>query len=341
MRGFASDNISGVHSKVMDALIKVNTDHVPPYGTDRFTRQAVETFRRIFKYPVEVFFVFNGTAANVLSISAAARSFHSVIVSADSHMNVDECGAPEKFTGCKTIPVAGAGGKLSVDLVKPLLKGFDDPHHSRPKVISITQPTELGEVYTIEEVGAIADLAHENGLYLHMDGARIANAVASLDIDPKEITREAGVDVLSFGGTKNGIMYGEAVVFFNTVLAENFDRIRKQGMQLGSKTRFIAAQFDALLTEGLWLENAAHANRMAGRLYRKIRDLPHVTVTEQVQSNAVFAVIRPDLVELLKKEYYFYTWDEAASKVRLMTCFNTTEQEVDAFADTIRYVSVG
>lgn len=341
MRGFASDNISGVHRKVMDALSQANIDHVPPYGDDGFTRQAVEKFRRIFGDAVKVYFVFNGTAANVLSLSAAARSFHSVIVSADSHMNVDECGAPEKFTGCKTIPVPATGGKLSADLVKPLLKGFEDPHHSMPKVVSITQPTELGEIYTAEEIAEIADLAHENGLYLHMDGARIANAVASLDIDPVEITRDAGVDILSFGGTKNGIMYGEAVVFFNSALAGNFDRIRKQGMQLGSKMRFIAAQFDALLTDGLWLENASHANRMADRLYRKIRDLPHVTVTEQVRSNAVFAVIPPHLVELLQKEYYFYTWDAATSKVRLMTCFNTTEQEVDAFADTIRYISVG
>jgi threonine aldolase len=341
MRGFASDNISGVHHKVMDALSQANTDHVPPYGNDGYTQQAVEKFRRIFGGPVEVFFVFNGTAANVLSLAAAARSFHSVIVSADSHMNVDECGAPEKFTGCKTIPVTGKGGKLSADLIKPLLKGFDDPHHSRPKMISITQPTELGEVYTAEEVSAIADLAHENGVYLHMDGARIANAVVSLDTDPAAVTRDAGVDILSFGGTKNGIMYGEAVIFFNAALAENFDRIRKQGMQLGSKTRFIAAQFIALLTDGLWLENAAHANRLADRLYHKIRNLPHVTVTEKVQSNAVFAVIPSHLVELLQKDYYFYTWDESLSKVRLMTCFDTTEQEVDQIADTIRYISVG
>jgi len=325
----------------MDALSQANTDHVPPYGNDGYTLEAADKFGRIFGEPVKVFFVFNGTAANVLSLAAAARSFHSVIVSADSHMNLDECGAPEKFTGCKTVPVTGKGGKLTAELIKPLLKGFDDPHHSRPKVISITQPTELGEVYTAEEIKAIADLAHENGLYLHMDGARIANAVASLDTDPAAVTRDAGVDILSFGGTKNGIMYGEAVVFFNAALAENFDRIRKQGMQLGSKTRFIAAQFDALLTDGLWLENAAHANRLADRLYHKIRDLPHVSVTEKVQSNAVFAVIPSHLVELLQKDYYFYTWDESLSKVRLMTCFNTTEQEVDEFADTIRYISVG
>ena len=341
MRGFASDNISGVHHKVMDALSQANTDHVPPYGNDGYTQKAFEKFIKIFGRPLEVFFVFNGTAANVLSLAASARSFHSVIVSADSHMNLDECGAPEKFTGCKTIPVTGEGGKITAELIKPLLKGLDDPHHSRPKVISLTQPTELGEVYTIEEIAKIADLAHENGLYLHMDGARIANAVASLDVDPEGITRDAGVDVLSFGGTKNGIMYGEAVVFFNPALAENFDRIRKQGMQLGSKTRFIAAQFEALLTDNLWIKNAAHANRMAERLYRGIRDLHHVTVTERVQSNAVFAVIPSRLVEILQKDYYFYTWDETTSKVRLMTCFNTTEQEVDAFADAVRYVSSG
>ncbi|MFO7753148.1 MAG: low specificity L-threonine aldolase [Desulfobacteraceae bacterium] len=341
MQGFASDNISGVHEKVMNALLKANNGHVPPYGNDEYTKKAADRFRELFGESIDVFFVFNGTAANVLSLAAAARSFHSVIVSAESHMNVDECGAPEKFTGCKTIPVPSKGGKLSLEDIRPLLKGFDDPHHSRPKVVSITQPTELGEVYTTDEIAAIAGLAHENGLCLHMDGARIANAVAHLNIDPREMTSEAGVDILSFGGTKNGIMYGEAVVFFDRELAEHFNRIRKQGMQLGSKMRFIAAQFDALLADGLWLESAAHANRMAERLYLKIKDLAHVEVTEKVQSNVVFAAIPGHLVEILQKEYYFYTWDETLSKVRLMTCFNTTEDQVDRFADTIRYVSVG
>lgn len=336
MRGFASDNISGVHPDIMKALEEANKDHTPPYGGDEYTAAAADCFKQIFGPDTEVCFTFNGTGANVLSLASMTKSFNAVICSDCAHINVDECGAPEKFTGCKLYPLPSEGGKISTDQIRPLLSHLGFEHHNQPSVISITQPTELGEIYTCDHVKEISDFAKKNDMFLHMDGARIANAAAALGMGLKEITRDLGIDVLSFGGTKNGAMFGEAVVFFNPALAGNIKYIRKQSMQLGSKMRFIAAQFQALLTDGLWLKNAEHANRMARLLHENIKDLECVTISGKVETNSVFAVIPRDIVQKLQAKSFFYIWDEAVSKIRLMTGFDTTEKDVLDFTALIK-----
>ncbi len=335
-KGFASDNNAGVHLRVMEAITAANKGHVLSYGDDEYTARARKRFAAVFGQEAEVYFVYNGTAANVLGIRAAAESYNSVICSDVAHINVDECGAPEKFTGCKLLPVPTNDGKLTVAGIKAHMHGFGNQHHTQPRVISVTQATEYGTVYTPEELHRIADYAHQNGMVLHMDGARLANAAAGLRTGLKELTGDAGVDVLSFGGTKNGLMFGEAVVFFNRELARNFIFIRKQGMQLASKMRFIAAQFEALLTDELWLSNARHANEMAQTLAAELGKIPGVKLTQKVEVNAVFAVIPMEAIPRLQEMYYFYVWDEGKSEVRLMTSFDTREEEVHHFAGMAR-----
>ncbi|MGE5701059.1 MAG: threonine aldolase family protein [Clostridia bacterium] len=335
-KSFASDNYSGIHPEVLEALIRANTHHAASYGNDPYTKAVEEKFKAQFGPDIDVFFVFNGTGANVLSLRAVTRSYQSIVCSDVAHLHVDECGAPELFTGCKVLTVPTGDGKITPDGIKPHLYGFGDQHHSQPKVISITNSTEVGTVYRPEEIKAIAELAHEHGMYLHMDGSRLANAAASLELPLKALTADAGVDVLSFGGTKNGLMIGEAVLFFNRELAADFKFIRKQGMQLGSKMRFIAAQFDALLTNDLWLRNARHANRMAALLAESIQDVPKVRITQKVESNGVFAIVPPDIIPLLQQQHFFYVWSEAKSEVRWMASFDTTEEDVAQFAANIR-----
>ena len=335
-KGFASDNNAGVHLRVMEAITAANKGHVLSYGDDEYTARARKRFAAVFGQEAEVYFVYNGTAANVLGLRAAAESYNSVICSDVAHINVDECGAPEKFTGCKLLPVPTNDGKLTVAGIKAHMHGFGNQHHTQPRVISVTQATEYGTVYTPEELHRIADYAHQNGMVLHMDGARLANAAAGLRTGLKELTGDAGVDVLSFGGTKNGLMFGEAVVFFNRELARNFIFIRKQGMQLTSKMRFIAAQFEALLTDELWLSNARHANEMAQTLAAELGKIPGAKLTQKVEVNAVFAVIPMEAIPRLQEMYYFYVWDEGKSEVRLMTSFDTREEEVHHFAGMAR-----
>lgn len=336
LRGFASDNNAGVHPHILKAIAEANVGHVIAYGDDEYTAQAVQVFRKHFGKECEVFFVFNGTAANVLGIKAITRSYHSIICSDIAHLQVDECGAPEKYTGCKLLTVPSPDGKLTPEGIKTHLHDFGFEHHSQPRVISITQATEMGTVYSIEEIKKISALTRQYGLYLHMDGARLANAAVSLNCQLQEVTREAGVDVLSFGGTKNGMMYGEAIVFFNPRLAEDFKYIRKQGMQLGSKMRFISAQFLALLEDDLWLQNARHANTMAKYLEQQLREIPGVKITQPVQANAVFAILPTEYIETLQKKFFFYVWDEITSEVRWMTSFDTTEEDIDLFVSEIR-----
>ncbi len=337
-KGFASDNNAGVHMRVLEAITAANTGHVLSYGEDEFTVRARKRFADIFGEETEVYFVYNGTAANVLGLKAATESFNSVICSEVAHINVDECGAPEKFTGCKLMPVPTRDGKITVDGIKAYMHGIGNQHHTQPRVISITQATEYGTVYTPEEISEIAGYAHQNGLVLQMDGARLANAAAGLRIGLKELTGDTGVDVLSFGGTKNGLMFGEAVVFFNRALARNFAFIRKQGMQLASKMRFIAVQFEALLTDELWLNNARHANKMARLLAAELEKIPAIKLTQQVEANAVFAVIPREVIPRLQEMYSFYVWDEEKNEVRLMTSFDTQEEEVMNFARLAREV---
>ena len=335
-RGFASDNNSGVHPSVLAAMSSVNEGHFVAYGDDPFTESAIGKIKKEFGEDAEVFFVFTGTAANVLGLKASTENWNSIICADTAHIHCDECGAPEFFTGCKLLTVSAPDGKLTPDLLKKHMHGFDFEHHSQPGVVSITQATELGTVYTVPEIKEVCDYAHSLGLLTHMDGARICNAAASLGVSFREITAGAGIDVLSFGGTKNGLMYGEAIIFFNSSLSRNFKYIRKQGMQLASKMRYIAAQFEAMLTGRLWYNNASHANKMACLLAEEVSKIPGIDLTQKVQINGVFAIVPPEIVPELQKEYFFYVWDEATSEVRWMTSWDTTEEDVMGFVKLLR-----
>ena len=336
-RGFASDNNSGVHPEIMNAMIDVNSGHTIGYGGDIYTERATKKFYEQFGSDIDVYFVFIGTAANVLGLHAATRSWNAVICAETAHINVDECGAPEKYNGFKLLPIETPDGKLTVELIKENIHGRGDEHHSQPKIISITQATEMGTVYSIDEIKAIANFAHENNMYLHMDGARIANAAVSLKKEFKEFTKDTGVDILSFGGTKNGMMYGEAIVFFNKDLSEEFKYIRKQGMQLASKMRFISAQFERYLTNDLWKHNAEHSNKMAKLLETKVKEIPQIKITQKVEANGVFAIIPSrKIIEELMHEYFFYDWDETKNEVRWMASFDTQEEDIINFVDLIK-----
>lgn len=336
MRSFASDNNAGVHPDILKAIEAANSGHVIAYGDDEHTVKAIGKFKELLGGAIEVFFVFGGTAANVLGLKAATEPFHAVICVEAAHINVDECGAPEKFTGCKLLTIPTADGKITVEQIARHIRGIGDQHHVQPKVVSITQATEMGTFYTPKEIKAVADYVHQNDMLLHMDGARIANAVVGLNTDVKNITINAGVDILSFGGTKNGMMFGEAVVFFNKELAKNFRFIRKQGMQLASKMRFISAQFTALLSNDLWLENAKHANTMARLLADRVKEIPQVKITQNAQTNAVFATVPKHSIEKLREKYFFYVWNEETSEVRWMTSFDTAEEDIENFVKFLK-----
>lgn len=335
-RGFASDNNAGVHPVILNALSGVNEGHVIAYGDDPYTERAIKRMKKHFGEETGIFFVFIGTAANVLGLSSVTQSYHAIICPDTAHIHVDECGAPEKFSGCKLLTVSTPDGKLTVDMIAQHIHGIGFEHHVQPRVISITQSTELGTVYSIEEIRGIADFAHDNDMILHMDGARISNAAVALGCDFYELSGGAGVDVLSFGGTKNGMMYGEAVVFFNKTLCEDFKYRRKQGMQLSSKMRYIAAQFDAFLEHDLWKTNALHANLMAQKLFAAVKDIPGVEITQRVESNAVFAIIPSSIIPRLQKHYFFYVWDEDRSEVRWMCSFDTTENDIEGFVAKLK-----
>jgi threonine aldolase len=335
-RGFASDNNSGVHPEILKAIADANVGHTIAYGDDIYTQRAKAKFYEHFGNDIEIFFVFIGTAANVLGLNAATRSWNSVICAETAHINEDECGAPEKFNGFKLLSVETHNGKLTIESIQKHMKGFDFEHHSQPKVISITQATELGTVYTVDEIKSLADFAHANNMYLHMDGARIANAAVTLNKSFKEFTKDSGVDILSFGGTKNGMMYGEAILFLNKQLGQDFKYVRKQGMQLASKMRFISAQFERYLTDNLWLKNAQHSNKMAQLLASKIKEIPQIKITQNVEANGVFAIVPAEIVPELQKEYFFYEWDEVRSEVRWMASFDTTEEDILNFVELIK-----
>ncbi|UZP68077.1 low specificity L-threonine aldolase [Desulfovibrio mangrovi] len=335
MINFASDNASGVHPRVLAALGRANEGFARAYGDDRHTAEADAVFKTLFGDDIAVFYAINGTGANVLGLKSLVRSYHAVICSQMAHINVDETGAPEASIGCKLLTLPSPNGKITPEQVKPLLAAQGVVHHSQPKAISITQATEFGEVYTPDEVRALADLAHAHGMFLHMDGARIANAAAFLGVDVNAFTRDAGVDVLSFGGTKNGMMFGEAVVFFNVsanpVPSSDFPYLRKQNLQLLSKMRYVSCQFAEMLRDGLWLESARHANAMAQRLARGLEAVSGMTVVNRVEANEVFVAMSPERIDVLQEQFYFYVWDASLHQARLVCSFNTTEAEVDAF----------
>jgi len=333
---FASDNYAGVHPRVMEALAKANDGPAKAYGADPLTEAARTRIQHVLGHHAEPFFVFLGTAANVLALTAMTRPHHAVLCAESAHINVDEGGAPERHLGCKLMNVPTPDGKLTPELLRPQLAHLGNEHHNQPRVVSIAQATELGTLYTPLEIRDLADFAHQHGLYLHMDGARLGNAAAAMGLTLRETSSNLGVDALSFGGTKNGLMFGEAVVFFRPELARDFAFIRKQGMQLCSKMRFIAAQFLALLENDLWRENASHANAMAQYLADKLAGAPGVVIAQKPQTNAVFAELAPAVIARLQERFAFYTWDHERNLVRFMTSFATTEAEVEIFAAAVR-----
>ena len=335
---FASDNNAGVHPEVLAALTAANAGHVRSYGHDALTERARELFRTHFGPRADAWFVFNGTAANVLGLGAVTRPYQAVICSDGAHIQVDECGAPERIAGCKLLPVRCPDGKLRPADLPPLLHGVGDEHRVQPRVLSLTQATELGTVYSLEELRALVAAAHGHGLLVHLDGARLANAAVSLGLPFAACTTDLGVDLLSFGGTKNGLLGAEAVVFLQGTGGEAMAYLRKQGMQLASKMRFLAAQFVALLDGDLWQRNATHANAMARRLADRVRDVPGITITQPVQANGVFARVPPVHIPALQASAYFYVWNPEQDEVRWMTAWDTTEADVDRFATAVREI---
>jgi threonine aldolase len=331
-RGFASDNYAGALPEVLEAIAAASDGHAPAYGGDPWTARVETRFAEEFGDDARAFLVFNGTGANVVGLRALTKPWDAVVCAETAHLNVDEGGAPERIGGLKLLTIATPDGKLTPELVAPRLVRFGDEHAVQPRVISLTQSTELGTVYSPAEMQALAGLAHENGMLVHVDGSRLANAAASLDLPLRSITTDVGVDALSFGGTKNGLVLGEAIVLLRPGLGEGIEYLRKQSMQLASKMRFIAAQFEALLEDGRWRRTAAHANAMARRLAEGVAGADGVRITQTVDANAVFAVLPPGTAEKLQERWRFYVWDETTGEVRWMCSWDTTPEEVDAFA---------
>jgi len=336
MRSFASDNNSGVHPAIMDAIVSANNDHAIAYGDDDWTAQASKRLKAVFGDDVEPCFVFNGTGSNMIALQSMVRSFHSIITASTGHINVDECGAPAKFTSAMVKEIPTPDGKLTVDLIRPLLHGFGDQHHSQPRVIYLSQATELGTVYTPAELKAICNLAHSYNMYVHMDGSRLANACACLDVSMSALSRDCGIDVLSLGGTKNGMMMGEVVIPFRPELNEYLKFYRKQSAQLFSKMRYHTAQFAAYFENDLWLHNARHANAMARLLADNIKDLPGIHITQKIESNAIFLTMKKELIDKMRQSYFFYTWNEEKNEIRLVCSWDTTEEDVNGFVSLLK-----
>ena len=341
VRGFASDNYSGIHSEVLAAIAAANDGHQVAYGDDVYTARLQEVMAHHFGEGVEAYPMFNGTGANVVGLQSMLPRWGAVIAASTAHINVDEGGAPERVAGIKLLTVPTEDGKLTPELVDREAWGWGDEHRAQPLVVAITQTTELGTLYTVEEVTAIADHAHRLGMHVHMDGARISNAAASLRVPLSAFTRDAGVDVLSFGGTKNGAMLGEAVVVLNPEASEGLKFLRKLDMQLSSKMRFVSAQLLALLEGDLWLRNASHSNAMAQRLRAGIEagladgTITGVAFTQPTQANGVFATVPDGVADRLRASFKFYDWDAAKNEVRWMCSFDTSEDDVDAFVAAI------
>ena len=335
-RGFGSDNHSGISPEIMEAIASANVDHALAYGDDEYCERAVQLIRQEFGTQAGVYFVFNGTGANVLNIDAMCRSHHAVVCAETAHINVDECGAPQRIVGCRLLTVPTPDGKLTPELVKTRLHGFGFEHHSQPRAISITQPTELGTLYSLDEIRALADLAHSHDMYLHMDGARLANAAVALGCTFRQMTTDCGVDCLSFGGTKNGMMIGESAVILNPLLDADLKYRRKQMGQLSSKMRFMAAQFEAYLSTGVWRRNAEHSNRMAQLLCQSLREVPEAKVVYPVQANSVFVQLPNKVWNALLDDYFFYLWDEATDVVRWMCSFDTTEEDIHNLVQALK-----
>jgi threonine aldolase len=331
MRSFASDNNSGVHPLIMEAIVNANTDHAVGYGEDPWTEQAEKKLKEVFGSEASPFLVFNGTGANAVALQAVTRPFNSIICAETAHIYVDECGAPARMSGASVIPIPTTDGKLTVDLIRQKLTNFGVCHHSQPKAVYISQVSELGTVYTLEEIREIADLLHAHDMYLHMDGARLANACAYLNCSMRRMTVESGVDILSFGGTKNGMMMGEAVISFRPELSEYLQYYRKQSAQLASKLRYLSAQFIPYLENNLWLENAMKANIAASKLVALLSRYPEIKFTQKPETNQLFFIAPPEVARRLREKYYFYFWNEARYEIRLVTSWDTTGEDLAGF----------
>ena len=340
-RGFASDNYAGAHPEVIAAIADANAGHQIAYGEDVYTARLQEIMKQHFGERAEAFPVFNGTGANVTALTSVLPRWGAVIATSTAHIHTDENGAPERISGLKLLTVATPDGKLTPELIDREAWGWGDEHRAQPLAVSITQTTELGTLYSVAEVHAIADHVHAKGMVLHMDGARISNAAAALQLPFRDFTTDAGVDILSFGGTKNGLLYGEAIVVLNPDVSDGLIFLRKLNMQLASKMRFVSAQLIALLSNDLYRRSANHANTMAGHLRRSLEDaigdarVSNLTFSQETMANAVFAVLPNDSADRLKEKFRFYDWDRAANEVRWMTAFDTTEADVDAFVAAI------
>ena len=340
MRSFGSDNNSGVHPCIMEALTAANSDHAIAYGDDPWTAEAAAVVRELLgEEAIEPFFLFNGTGANVVALQACTLPFHSILCAATAHIAVDECGAPVKLTGASLKEIDTPDGKLTPDLVRPHLHGFGFEHHSQPRVIAISQTTELGTAYTTDEVRALADLAHAHGMILFVDGTRIANACAQLNVSLREMTIDCGVDLFTLGGTKNGLMFGEVLVPLREELAQHIRYYRKQTTQLYSKMRYIAAQFIPYLREGLWLENARRSNAAAQMLYDEMRGVKWLEITQKVESNAIFFILPKSITDRLRERYFFYDWDESRNEMRLVCSWDTTEEDIRQFCDYLKQLT--
>lgn len=335
MKAFASDNWAPVCPEVMEALMKANIGHSPAYGHDDYTKKANSVFKEHFGNNAETYFVYNGTGANIIALASATNSFNAVICSEYAHINLDECGAPENFSGTKLIGLPNEDGKITIEQIQKYSNVLHYPHQVIPKLISISQATEYGTLYSVEEIKQIADYAHENNLYLHVDGARISNAAVALDVDFKTMITDAGVDILSFGGTKNGVMFGEAVVVLNDSLKEYFELYRKQGMQLASKMRYISAQFIALLQNNVWKRNAEQANSMAMLLATKLSKYPEIQLTQTVEANGIWVKMSDKLAQKLQAVSFFQPWNPDNNEYRIMTSWDTTKADVEAFIDAL------
>ncbi|GGZ35635.1 threonine aldolase family protein [Streptomyces poonensis] len=336
VRGFASDNYAGAHPEVLAALSLANGGHEVAYGGDAYTEHLQRIIRSHFGATAEAYPVFNGTGANVLALQAVTDRWGAVICAESAHINVDEGGAPERMGGLKLLTVPTPDGKLTPELIDRQAWGFEDEHRAMPQVVSLTQSTELGTLYAPDEIRAICEHAHAHGMRVHVDGSRIANAAASLDVPMRTFTNAVGVDILSLGGTKNGALFGEAVVVINQDAVRRMTHLRKLSMQLASKMRFVSVQLEALFAKDLWLRNARHANEMAQRLAEGVRAVDGVDILYPVQANAVFARLPHDVAERLQKRYRFYFWDEAAGHVRWVCSFDTAEDDVDGFVAALK-----
>lgn len=340
MKMFKSDNNSGIHPKILESIINANNGHDNAYERDRYSIEAKKMIAELFNQDVDVYFVTSGTAANVIGLSSLLKPFQSIICPDTAHINVDECGSLERFSSSKIVTTPNRNGKIVKEDIEPYLQSIGDEHQSQPRVISISQTTELGSLYTVGEIKELADFAHNNNMLLHVDGARISNAVVALDTTLEEMITDTGVDLLSFGGTKNGMMVGEAIVSFNKELSEELKFHRKQGMQLLSKMRFISAQFIAYLSNDLWRENAKNANEMGQYLRKELEEIKGIKVKEGLETNMIFAKMDKDLIGKLEKEFDFHVVDREENEIRLVMSYDMTKKSIDRFIDSIKEINL-